>query len=156
MDISRRGGFWMFKFNITVCIKYGETEAKNSLKWHYSYRNLIKKLLTLCVWGSSVRDAFFFFFLDTLKTELTVMAGGMDTLADLHRFVHWQTREVALKRQRLHSPCTTLNPLVPLPILKWILSRERNYLFYVHFNGFLSVKPSNMTYDLRHTGFQYK
>lgn len=77
----------MFKFNITVCIKYGEIEAKNSLKWHYSYRNLIKKLLTLCVRGSSVRDAFFF-FLDSLKTELTVMAGGMDTLAYLHRFVH--------------------------------------------------------------------
>lgn len=82
-------GIQNVKFNITVCIKYGETEAKKSLKWHYSYRNLIKKLPTLCVRGSSVRDAFLFFsFLDTLKTELTVMAGGMDTLADLHRFVH--------------------------------------------------------------------
>lgn len=82
-------GIQNVKFNITVCIKYGETEAKKSLKWHYSYRNLIKKLLTLCVGGSSARDAFLFFsFLDTLKTELTVMAGGMDALADLHRFVH--------------------------------------------------------------------
>lgn len=42
-------GIQNVKFNITVCIKYGEIEAKNSLKWHYSYRNLIKKLLTLCV-----------------------------------------------------------------------------------------------------------
>lgn len=55
-------GIQNVKFNITVCIKYGETEAKNSLKWHYSYRNLIKKLLTLCVRGSSVRDAVFFLF----------------------------------------------------------------------------------------------
>lgn len=55
-------GIQNVKFNITVCIKYGEIEAKKSLKWHYSYRNLIKKLLTLCVRGSSVRDAVFFLF----------------------------------------------------------------------------------------------
>lgn len=43
---------------------------------------------SVCGGVAFVMRFFFFFFLDTLKTELTVMAGGMDTLADLHRFVH--------------------------------------------------------------------
>lgn len=52
----------MFKFNIIVCIKYGEIEVKKLLKWYYFYRNLIKKLLIFCVRGSSVCDVVFFFF----------------------------------------------------------------------------------------------
>lgn len=68
-------GIQNVKFNITVCIKYGETEAKNSLKWHYSYRNLIKKLLTLCVGEQRSWCVSFFFLFGHVKDRINSNGG---------------------------------------------------------------------------------
>lgn len=113
-------GIQNVKFNITVCIKYGETEAKNSLKWHYSYRNLIKKLLTLCVWGSSVRDAFlffFFFFFGHVKDRIN-SNGGRDGHFGWFTSIRALTdSRSSIEEAKITFLRTTLNPLVPLPIL---------------------------------------
>lgn len=71
------------KFNITLCIKCGNRRQK-FVKMGVFLQKFNLKIANSVCGGVAFVMRFLFFFLDTLKTELTVMAGGMDFLADLH------------------------------------------------------------------------